>query len=81
MIPQQAVTMVTNLDDVEAYLTRKAVQARITDNPYLRAIDIPWTSREEVMRELRYMGITAGAMFPGLDGICEELREQFFSED
>lgn len=81
MIPQQAVTMITNLDDVEAYLNRKAVQAKTADDPYLRAIDIPWTSRGEVMRELRYMGITAGAMFPGLDGICEELGEQFFLED
>jgi len=29
-----------------------------------------------VIRELGYMGITAGAMFPGLDGACEELRER-----
>jgi len=24
------------------------------------------------------MGITAGSLFPGLDGACEELRERFF---
>jgi hypothetical protein len=26
-----------------------------------------------VIRELRLMGITAGSLFPGLDGACEEL--------
>jgi hypothetical protein len=31
------------------------------------------------MRELALMGITAGALFPGLDGSCEELRERLFS--
>lgn len=32
----------------------------------------------EVMRELSYMGITAGSRFPGHDGACEELRERNF---
>jgi hypothetical protein len=30
------------------------------------------------MRELGYMGITAGSLFPGIDGACEELRERNF---
>jgi hypothetical protein len=30
------------------------------------------------MHDLSAMGITAGALFPGLDGACEELRERFF---
>jgi hypothetical protein len=30
------------------------------------------------MRELALMGITAGSLFPGLDGACEELRERLF---
>jgi len=31
------------------------------------------------MNELAYMGITAGALFPGLDGTCEELKEKNFN--
>jgi hypothetical protein len=54
---------------------------RDTDSVYLKAIDIPWRERSKVMRELRYMGITAGAMFPGLDGICEELKELNFDTE
>ena len=32
-----------------------------------------------VMTERRLMGITAGSLFPGLDGACEELKEKLFS--
>ena len=46
--------------------------------PYLRAIDLPVGERKKVIRELGYMGITAGSLFPGLDGACEELKERNF---
>ena len=76
VVPQQAATTVTNIDDIEAHIKR-------TENirkgaQYLSAIDIDVKERDEVMKELAYMGITAGSMFPGLDGACEELRERFF---
>ena len=28
------------------------------------------------MRDLGHMGITAGSLFPGLDGVCHELNAQ-----
>jgi hypothetical protein len=45
---------------------------------YLSAYDLPIIERNRVMSELSYMGITAGSLFPGLDGACEELRERNF---
>lgn len=76
LVPQQAITTVTNLDDIEAYILAKEV----TDSAvYIRAIDIPAKEREVAMRELRFMGITAGSMFPSIDGVCEELRERNFN--
>ena len=74
MIPQQAASTVTNVDDIEAFITSKQVDA----TPYLRAIDLPIGERKKVVRELSYMGITAGSLFPGLDGACEELKERNF---
>lgn len=74
MIPQQAVSTVTNIDDIETY-----IQSRETGTKkYLTAIDLPKRDRRQVVRELGYMGITPGALFPGLDGACEELRERNF---
>lgn len=75
MVPQQALSTLTNIDDVESYIHAKEVEAGTT---YLQAIDLPVIARKQVMRELSLMGITAGSMFPGLDGACEELRERFF---
>jgi len=77
LVPQQAVTTVTNIDDIEAYVLELGA---ISDIEYLRAIDIPASEREAAMRDLRIMGITAGSMFPGKDGICEELKERNFKE-
>lgn len=75
MVPQQAVTTATNIDDIEEYILQVE---KMNDKKYIDAIDIPARCREEAMLDLQYMGITAGSMFPGLDGICEELREYNF---
>jgi len=74
-IPQQAIAMITNLDDIETYLSQWDERLEIN---VLEAIDLPAASRTEVMRDLALMGITAASLFPGLDGACEALREQNF---
>ena len=75
MIPQQALSTITNVDDIESYI--QYVES-IYSTRYLRVIDLPVRERPTVMNDLRQMGITAGSMFPGLDGTCEALREQYF---
>jgi len=75
LIPQQSVTTVTNIDDIEAYISDKGTERNCT---YLTAIDIPVSERNVVMQELSFMGITAGSLFPGIEGACEEIREKMF---
>ena len=60
---------------LETYIKRREEDSRET---FLRAVDLPLSERRNVVRELNYMGITAGSMFPGLDGACEELKERNF---
>lgn len=74
MIPQQAASTVTNIDDIETYILSKQKNGQ----QYLWAIDLPVNERKKVVQELGYMGLTAGSLFPGLDGACEELRERNF---
>ena len=74
MIPQQAASTVTNVDDIETYIR----SMEPIDKKYLWAIDLPVSERMKVIQELGYMGITAGSLFPGLDGACEELKERNF---
>lgn len=74
LIPQQSVSSISTVDDIEGY-----IRSRETDERrFLQIIDLPLQERPRVMRELSIMGITAGSLFPGLDGACEELRERFF---
>lgn len=75
MVPQQSLTTVTNVHDIESYMLEKELDSGVE---FLYAIDIPANERELAMADLRFMGITAGSMFPGIDGICEELRERNF---
>ncbi len=75
IVPQQGISGLTNVDDIESYVRANEVTQNTT---YLTAIDVPHSERDIVMRELRMMGITAGSLFPGLDGACEELRERHF---
>lgn len=74
MIPQQAISFITNMDDIEAYIKSR----QVGDKQYLFAIDLPVSNRDKVVQELDYMGVTAGSLFPGLDGACEELKERNF---
>ncbi len=74
-MPQQSVSSVTSVDDIEGYLLAKQAE---TEDEYIRAIDLPFSERRKVMEELSLMGITAGSLFPGLDGACEELRGRYF---
>lgn len=74
VLPQQSISTLTTVDDIEAHIQSSEDAKR----QYLRIIDLPVHERPTVMRELSIMGITAGSLFPGLDGACEELKERFF---
>jgi FRG domain len=77
LVPQQSVSAISNVDDIESYMVWIADRFGGA-KPYLTAIDLPTSQRNEVYRELAYMGVTAGSLFPGFDGACEELRERNF---
>lgn len=70
-IPQQALTSLTNIYDIEGYLYNYGEK---TDR-YLKAFDISIEETPTIMRELALMGITYGTLFPGLDGACYDLKK------
>ncbi len=74
-VPQQAVTTASNIVDIETYITNIESTNNTT---FLTAIDIPASERDTAMADLRFMGITAGSMFPGIEGVCEEMKEMNF---
>jgi hypothetical protein len=74
LIPQQSISALTSVDDIETYIQSKECE----NQKYLKIIDLPKHERPIVMKELSVMGITAGSLFPGIEGACEGLRERFF---
>ena len=62
---------------IETYIQQMGIKFG-HGQPYLTAIDLPTLERPEVFRELGHMGLTAGSLFPGFDGACEELKEKNF---
>ncbi len=75
VVPQQSISTVTNVEHLEAYISRREEESRMR---FLTAIDLPAGEYRTVLRELGLMGINAGTLFPGLDGACQQLRERFF---
>ena len=74
-IPQQSISTTSNVDDIETYIEN--VEDRESQK-YIEVFDLSMSQRSRVMRELALMGITAGSLFPGLDGVCESLKERNF---
>lgn len=75
--PQQALSAVVTVDDVEGYIEEIGRQS---GHDYMRVFDLPYSERGNVLKELKLMGITAATMFPGLDGVCEAMRIQNFED-
>lgn len=73
--PQQSLMSVTNVDDIERLINLREYES---DTTYLHAVDIPISERRDVLNQLSLMGLGAGSLFPGLDGICAEVRNKFF---
>jgi hypothetical protein len=74
LIPQRALSTYTTVDDIETFIQTQPH----TGAPLLDVIDLPVRERDQVMKELRQMGITVGSLFPGIEGACQELKERFF---
>ncbi len=74
-LPQQSVSILSNIDDIEEFIE---LHEHLFKEKYLTRIDLPVSDRNRAMKELQSMGITAASLFPGLDGICDYLKERFF---
>lgn len=75
-IPQQSVYTFSNMEDTERFIR---YYEHVLNFRFLTVIDLPVGIRNEVLEDLRYMGITAGSLFPGFDGVCKSLKERYFT--
>jgi hypothetical protein len=73
--PQQSVAAFSTVEDIEGFVAAHEQQHKET---YITRIDIHATEREQVEDDLRFMGITAASLFPGLEGACKSLAAELF---
>jgi hypothetical protein len=72
---QQALFTVTNMADVEGHI--RAMEQE-DGRSYLTVCDLPASERSQIMQELELMGITYGSLFPGIDGVCRDMKDRLF---
>jgi hypothetical protein len=77
-MPQQSVMMLTNLDDIEGFVRSFE---RLKGIKYLTIFEVSHKAHNEVLNELRLMGITSASLFPDFEGICRELKLLFFPSE
>jgi hypothetical protein len=68
---QQGLFLVTNVENVEHFLLQTGSQ---NGEDYLVAAEVPIECASEALEDLKYMGLTAATMFPGLDGACKMMK-------
>ncbi|MGR3179123.1 MAG: FRG domain-containing protein [Candidatus Anammoxibacter sp.] len=74
-LPQQSIFTFSNLSNIEFFIeTMEKKDGEI----FLYKSDILTTERNDVIKDLQFMGITASSLFPGLDGACMALKEKYF---
>jgi len=76
IVPQQSVFTHSNLVDIERFVASQ--EGGPVHPRHLYRIDIPAAEAKQALKELAQMGITAGSMFPGIEGICLSLAERYF---
>jgi len=73
--PQQAMVTYSNVLRIENFIRYHEEQS---GEKVLTIIDIPYSDRDKAMQELQIMGVTSASLFPGIDGVCKALKEQYF---
>lgn len=68
---QQGQFLVTNIAELDGFIGHLQTSDKTT---YVVAADVPARFAAEALSDLKYMGLTAATMFPGLDGVARMMR-------
>jgi len=79
VVPQQGIYTFTNINNIEDFINKNESMKTLKD--ILIIIKLSVEERPKVMKELDLMGINEMTLFPGLDGVCRNLKEMVFSRD
>lgn len=75
-VRQQGLLTLTNIHNIEHYLQELE---ETNGSRYLIAFDLPKKETPEAINELAMMGITRATLFPSIENICLDAKEDSFS--
>lgn len=76
LITQNSILTITNKDNIEEYLL---YMGKSQGKEYLYKINIAKSEIHKIREDLDNMGINENILFPSLDGICSNMKKNFFS--
>lgn len=78
LVPQRGTYTFSNVEDMEDHIN---LNSKKKNEKFLYTVTLPVSERVKIMRDLNLMGINEMTLFPGIDGVCKTLKEQFFCPD
>ena len=75
IITQNSILTITNINDIQEYLVKAG---RIQGKSFLYKINIQKNEIPLIKQDLEAMGITKRKLFPDLDTLCNEMKNNFF---
>jgi len=75
LVTQNSILTVTNVNDIQEYLINAE---KSQGKKYLYKINIQKNEIYSIKRDLEAMGITSKKLFPNLDRLCVEMKNNFF---
>ncbi|MCT7575290.1 FRG domain-containing protein [Aliarcobacter butzleri] len=76
LITQNSILTITNQKNIEEYLLN---MGKKQETVYLYKINIPKSEISKIKEDLDNRGINENILFPSLDGICSNMKRNFFS--
>jgi hypothetical protein len=75
IIPQRGTFTISNQKDVYEFLKKEGASDGVE---YIHSIAIPKSYKWQALRDLNLNGINSMTLFPGIDGVCQELGKRHF---
>ena len=74
-LPQQGLSMMTNIASVEAYILAREEKYQ---EQYLSMVQLRDEDRRQALTDLSLMGISPASVYPGLEGACQAMKAKHF---
>lgn len=81
LLIQQGVFTLVTVDDVMVYMKELEASKPEETSHFIVEYKMPIADKPTAIRDLRLMGVTHMTLFPGVEGMCRTLKQQYFGAE